>query len=65
MKQLFIFCLVSLLGGFVQAQELNVKVSVSAPRLQTADPKVFESLETAIHVVFVREPSSLVSPSFH
>ena len=30
------------------AQEINSKVTINTPKLQTADPKVFETLETAI-----------------
>ena len=30
------------------AQELNVQVTINTPKLQTVDPKVFETLETAI-----------------
>lgn len=42
---LFTFCLLHF--GAV-AQELNVNVTINTPKLQTADPKVFESLKTAI-----------------
>lgn len=33
---------------FAKAQELNVKVTINTPKLQTADPKIFESLEQAV-----------------
>jgi len=48
MKKFFplLFCL--LLHSFLFAQELNVNVTINTPKLQTADPKVFETLETAI-----------------
>lgn len=32
----------------LHAQELEVSVTINTPKLQTADPKVFETLETAI-----------------
>lgn len=49
MKRLF-FTLISIFGiGTLLAQELNVNVTVNTPKLQTADPALFESLETAIN----------------
>lgn len=40
---------VLLLGSFsLQAQEFQCEVSVNAPKIQTADPRVFKNLETAI-----------------
>lgn len=44
--------LLFLLTGNLQAQELNVKVTINTPKLQTADPKVFENLETALEEFF-------------
>ncbi len=35
-------------GFSLQGQELDVNVTVNTPKLQTADPKVFETLETTI-----------------
>ncbi len=37
---------------FLAAQEFQVDVNINTPRLQTADPKVFKSLETAIEEFF-------------
>ncbi|MEM8527918.1 MAG: DUF4835 family protein [Bacteroidota bacterium] len=42
---LFLFLLV---GLSTFAQELDFQVTINTPKLQTADPKVFETLETAI-----------------
>ncbi len=33
---------------YVNAQELNCKVVINTPKLQTADPKVFQTLQTAM-----------------
>ena len=41
-----LFCFVSLQFG--QAQELNFDVTINTPKLKLADPKVFETLESAI-----------------
>ncbi len=48
MKKLFllILCLAGCL--WLPAQELEVHVSINTPKLQTADPKVFETLESSI-----------------
>lgn len=43
---LLIFLLVITVG--INAQELNCKVVVNTPKLQTADPKVFQTLQTAM-----------------
>ncbi len=45
---LTLFFLFSIYSYSVLGQELNIKVQVSAPRLQTVDPKVFETLEREI-----------------
>jgi hypothetical protein len=46
----FIYCtlLASLLFSAVMAQEIKVNVTINTPKLQTADPKVFQSLKTSI-----------------
>lgn len=38
----------SFFSQVVWAQELNFTVTVNTPKIQTADPRVFESLETAV-----------------
>lgn len=45
-----IVCLIPLLiiGVFLRAQELNASVKVNAQKLQTVDPKVFETLEQTL-----------------
>ncbi len=49
MKQYFLFLIFSLCCcNLLSAQELNFTVTVNTPKLQTADPRVFESLETAV-----------------
>ena len=45
MKHLFILCLFVFSALSVAAQEMNFTVSVNTPKLQTADPKIFEALE--------------------
>ena len=47
MRKLFILVFL-ITGTFLKAQELNINVSVSAPRLNLVDPKVFETMETQI-----------------
>ena len=46
----YILTIIALLV-FIQAkaQELNCRVTVNTPKLQTVDPKVFKTLETAIN----------------
>lgn len=55
MKSIF-FCLPAILLFFstskVNGQEFQVDANINTPRLQTADPKVFKSLETAIEEFF-------------
>ncbi|MFT4760690.1 MAG: hypothetical protein ACI9LN_002666, partial [Saprospiraceae bacterium] len=48
MKKILLIGTVILAAWTMQAQELIVNVTVNTPKLQTADPKVFRSLETAI-----------------
>ncbi|MFK7949646.1 MAG: DUF4835 family protein [Saprospiraceae bacterium] len=52
MKQsiILIFALCLVLVG--KAQEFNAKVTVNTPQLQTADPKIFKTLETSIRDMF-------------
>lgn len=53
MKRLFItLFFFSIMGATLVAQELNVNVTINTPQLQTADPAVFESMETAINEFF-------------
>lgn len=48
MKKIINLLFLLVLYTGVMAQELNVSVSVSTPKLQTADPKVFQTLEQSI-----------------
>jgi len=48
MKNWFLPILAIFLSVQVQAQELNVNVTMNTPKLQTADPKVFETLKQTI-----------------
>jgi len=48
MKNIYTLCLACLMATTIYAQELNVNVTINTPKLQTADPKVFETLETTI-----------------
>lgn len=48
MKHILILCLTTLVASNFFAQELEVAVTINTPKLQTADPKVFETLETTI-----------------
>lgn len=48
MKRIWILCFGILVGFFANAQELDVNVKVSTPKLQTADQKVFSDMEQAI-----------------
>ena len=51
MKRQYFFMVAMLLLGFVKittAQELSAEVTINTPKLQTVDPKVFQTLETAI-----------------
>jgi hypothetical protein len=53
MKKLSLLLLFSIaMSSLVMAQELNVTVTINTPKLQTADPKIFESLKTAIEEFF-------------
>ena len=45
MKHLFILCLFVFNALFLGAQEMNFTVSVNTPKLQTADPKLFDNLQ--------------------
>ncbi len=48
MRHLLLSFLMLCLGFQVLAQELEFQVTVTAPRLQTTDPKVFENLESTL-----------------
>lgn len=48
MKKSYLFIFLLFLSLGLKAQELNVKVKVSAPRLNLVDPKVFQTLEKQI-----------------
>lgn len=48
MKKYSFFILFLLANLGLVAQELDFQVTINTPKLQTADPKVFETLETAI-----------------
>lgn len=47
-KVLFLFTAFILIAQLSFGQELNVEVKINTPKLQTTDPKVFESLETSM-----------------
>jgi hypothetical protein len=49
MKRIFLFLLCFISGILVNAQEMNCMVSVSAPKLEGTDKKVFETLQTALY----------------
>ena len=48
MKKIFLLSLTLLMANFLLAQEIEFEVTINTPKLQTADPKVFENLEKAI-----------------
>jgi hypothetical protein len=48
MKQFFIFILLTGFGLTMSAQELNFNVKINTQKLQTVDPKVFETLEQTL-----------------
>ena len=48
MKKVFLLSLTFLMANFLLAQELEFEVTINTPKLQTADPKVFENLEKSI-----------------
>ena len=52
MKQFLLTFFMILLSVPFFAQELNAKITINTPKLQTADPKVFESLRTAMQEFF-------------
>lgn len=45
---ILLFVAVCALFNAAKAQEFNARVTVSAPKLQTADPKIFKTLETQL-----------------
>jgi hypothetical protein len=51
-RSLLLFFLLFLAGQLLNAQEFIVDATINTPKLQTADPKVFKSLETAIEEFF-------------
>ena len=48
MKKIWTLCFGILFCVALQAQELNVNVTINTPKLQTADGSVFEQLEGEI-----------------
>jgi len=48
MKKNFLFVVLLLTAMALKAQELNIQVKVSAPRLNLVDPKVFQTMEKQI-----------------
>ena len=44
----FQFCVILLLSLNMAAQEFVTQVTINTPKIQTADPKIFKSLKTAI-----------------
>jgi len=48
-KQFMLVCLImATIGDKIQAQELNLNVSVTTPKLNLVDPKVFQTLERSV-----------------
>ncbi len=45
---IFLLLLLLLLSNYISAQELNCQVRIQVPKLQTADPQIFKTLESAI-----------------
>lgn len=52
MKKIFFSLLFLGTVTYMYAQEFNCKVTINTPKLQTVDPKVFKTLETAIRDLF-------------
>nr|MCU0345532.1 DUF4835 family protein [Saprospiraceae bacterium] len=48
MKNWFLLLIAGMFAASLQAQELKVKVTMNTPKLQTADPVVFQTLRQAI-----------------
>ncbi|MFK8103500.1 MAG: DUF4835 family protein, partial [Saprospiraceae bacterium] len=48
MKKIILFTVLAFLHFASQAQEVIFDITINTPKLQTADPKVFESLEEAL-----------------
>lgn len=48
MKNCFLLLIAALFAASTQAQELKVKVTMNTPKLQTADPAVFQTLRQAV-----------------
>ena len=48
MKNCFLLLIAALFTASTQAQELKVKVTMNTPKLQTADPAVFQTLRQAV-----------------
>lgn len=48
MKKILVLTLTILSTYWLQAQEMQFTVTVNTPKLQTADPRVFENLETSL-----------------
>jgi Flp pilus assembly protein TadG len=45
----FLFVLLAVFGFYqLQAQEINASVAINTPKIQTADPKIFKNLQTAV-----------------
>ena len=48
MKKLLLNLICLLLAATTLAQEFNCQIQINTPKLRTTDPKVFQTLETAI-----------------
>ncbi|MEM9823492.1 MAG: DUF4835 family protein [Bacteroidota bacterium] len=48
MKRILLSICLLMLSTFIWAQEMEFQVNINTPKLQTADPKVFEDLENAM-----------------
>lgn len=49
MRKTIFTCLLLLFTGLISAQELNCRVTINTSKLQTTDPKVFQTLETSMN----------------
>ena len=48
MRALYIYILLFCLAFTAQAQDLNVRVSVLSPRIQSTNKRIFQTLQTAM-----------------
>ena len=48
MKRIILFAFIMIISTAIFAQEMEFQVNINTPKLQTADPKVFEDLENTV-----------------